>query len=428
MLTRFKARQILFEKILDQLADSSLFSSGTSPTIFIVYAHDNEKEGAAYDECVRKLISWLERVHAQILSDHSPLPPFVSKFEGTDAVGNILSNQMCLLPPSCYGPETPKTICVDKVIVCGSQVMENYSRRPSAQAYIEEIVQICSKSAEQPIQATLESQIRGRVENECGRDDFHHVITELAFLEFRKSSLPETDDMVPIVLNQHNPDDAPMRYLSVFYNTDVKLKLKSLAASSLHKLFFKLLKRLFPDNRDFIKSFEQCYRASEDVELRSGERVIREEFASIVNRRITEAYQEYWKLSCVLVRDGKLRAYTGKLGDQISQVLENVNQSMQREILKWLSPISASELHGKYHDSGTSRLQGTCDWVIQDEQFRRWYTCEASALLLLRGESRYSLEGPARQVPRLTCWRSGDGKNLLHIEGDRLGQAGPFNE
>lgn len=306
--------------------------------------------------------------------------------------------------------------------------MESYRCHPSAQAYIEDIVQICSQSADQPIETTLESRIRDCVEKQCGREDFHHVLTELAFLEARKSSLPETDEMVPVVLNQTNPDEAPMRYLSVFWTTDVKLKLKSLAASSLHKLFFKLLKCLFPDNRDFIKSFEQCYRAIEDVEFRSGERVIREEFANIVNRRITEAYQEYWKLSCVLVRDGKLRAYTGQLGDQISQVLENVDQSTQHEILRWLSPTSASELHGKYHDSGTSRLQGTCDWVIQDEQFRRWYTCEGSALLLLRGESRCSVADPACQDLRLTHCHSGDGKDLLHIEGDRLGQAGPFNE
>lgn len=388
VLTGFKAREILFETILDQLADSTLFSSGLSPTIFIVYAHNNEKDGAAYDECVRKLITWLERIHARILSDHSPLPPFVSSIEGTDPVGNILGNQMCLLPPSCYGTETPKTICVDKVVVCGSQVMESYRRHPSAQAYIEDVVQICSGSTSQPIETTLESRIRGRVEDECGRDDFHHVLTELAFLEARKSVFPETVDMVPVVLNQSNPDEAPMRYLSVFWNTDVKLKLKSPAADHLQKLFLKLLKRLFPDDRDFIKPFEQCYiQAIEDIELRSGRRVTRERFANIVNRRITEAYKEYWKLSCVLVRDGKLQAYTGKLSDRVSQALEHMSLSTQHEILEWLSPHPASKYHGIYHDSGTRRMQGTCDWVIRDEEFRQWYAFEGSALLFLCGNS-----------------------------------------
>lgn len=380
---------MLFGKILDQLAASSLFSSALSPTIFIAYAHNNEKEGSAYDECVRQLIKWLERIHTQIISDHSPLPPFVSNIEGTDAIGNILANQMCLLPPSSYGTETPKTMGVDKVIVCGSEVMEGYCRKASTPAYIEGIVRICTSRADQPTKLALESTIRERVERECVRDDFHHILTELAFLEARKSGLPETHGIIPVVLNQKNPDEAPMRYLSVFQNTDVKLKLKSPAASSLHSLFFKLLKRLFPDDRDFVEPFKKCYDcAIEDHSLDEEVVVSRKRFNQTVNQRIMEAYQEYWKLSCIAVRDGKLRAYTGKLSDQVFQVLNGMSQSTQHEILKWVSPVSASELHGKYHDAGTNRLLGTCDWVIQHRNFRRWYESEGSALLFLRGESK----------------------------------------
>lgn len=328
-------------------------------------------------------------MHAQIISDHSPLPPFVSKIEGTDAIGNILANQMCLLPPRCYGTETPKTTCVDKVIVCGSEVMEGYCRKASTPAYIGEIVQICTTRADQPTKLGLESTIRQRVEKECGRDDFHHILTELAFIEARKSGLPETHGIIPVVLNQKNPDGAPMRYLPVFQNTDVKLKLKCPAASSLHRLFFKLLKRLFPDDRDFVKPFIKCYDcAIEEHRLDEEVGVSRKRFDETVNQRITKAYQEYWKLFCVVVRDGRLQAYTGKLSNQVSQVLNGMCQSTQHEILKWVSPVSASELHGKYHDAGTSRLIGTCDWVIQHRHFRRWHASEGSALLFLRGESK----------------------------------------
>lgn len=412
----------MFEKILDQLVESSLFSSTLSPTIFIAYAHNNEKEGLGYDECVRKLITWLERIHVQIMSDHSPLPPFVSKIEGTDAIGNILANQMCLLPPSCYGTETPKTRCVDKVVVCGSEVMEGYCRKASTAAYIEGILQICTNRAHQPTKPELESAIRERVEKECGRDDFHHILTELAFLEARKSGLPETHGIIPVVLNQKNPDEAPMRYLPVFQNTDVKLKLKSPAASSLHRLFFKLLKRLFPDDRDFVEPFRKCYDcAIEDHRLDEGRVVNRKLFDESVNQRITKAYQEYWKLFCIVVRDGKLREYTGKLSDQVSQIMNGMSQSAQHEILRWVSPISASELHGKYHDAGTSRLAGTCDWVIQHRHFRRWHASEGSSLLFLRGESkRYILVSAHYGLP-LTWCRSGNWKNILHFESCRLG-------
>lgn len=381
-------RRILFEKILDQLADSGLFSSGLSPTIFIVYAHNNEKEGAAYDECVRNLITWLERIHARVLSDHSPLPPFIPRIEGTDPIGNILANQMCLLPPSCYGSETPKVKTVDKVVVCGSEVLEAYCHKKSSWAYIDEIFHICTNSAARPTKMSLELAIRERVETECDREDFHHVLTELAFLQIRKASLPEEYDMVPLVLSQRNPSEAPLRYLPVFENTDVKLKLKTPWPSSLHRLFFKLLNRLFPEDKDFIQTFRECYDSvSDDLGLDDEAAVAQDKFDIIVNQGVTKAFHKYWKLSCIVVRDGKLQAYTGKLNDQMSQVLEDVAQSTQHEILEWVSPKPASMNHEKYHDLGTSRMEGTCDWVIKDEEFRRWYAHESSALLFLRGKS-----------------------------------------
>lgn len=297
---------------------------------------------------------------------------------------------MCLLPPSCYGAETPKVRTIDKVIVCGSVVLETYCRRTSARAYIDDIIQICTNGACRSTKMTLESAIRERVDKECDRDDFHHVLTEIAFLEARRFCLSEAHGMVPVLLNETNPDQAPMRYLQVFLNTDVKLKLKSSETVSLHKLYFKLLKRLFPEERDFIKSFEQCYIQTNDyVESLGSGRVSPERFANIVNRRITEAYQQYWKVSCVLMRDGKLRAYTGKLSDQMSQALECTTQSTQHDILNWLSPHPSSRYHGIFHDSGTSRMQGTCDWVIQDEKFYRWYASGGSALLFLCGNSKY---------------------------------------
>ncbi|KAK2611771.1 hypothetical protein N8I77_005095 [Diaporthe amygdali] len=380
------AREIVFDKILDQLAASSLFSNSTiAPTIFIVYAHDNEKEGAAYDECVRKIITWLKKIHARILSDQSALPPLHARIEGTDAIRNILANQICLLPPITDSDGIPTTTSVDKVIVCGSEVLERYYENSSALSYIEDVLHICEDAADQSIIA-LSTSIRNRVEIECGKDEFHHIFTELAFLKFRKSCLPDTHGMVPVVLSQINPDEAPMRYLPLFYNTDVKLKLKSPAASPLHKLFFKLVEQLFPDDRDFIRPFRECYDSvSSELEWENVAPVTQEELDDVINFCINKAYQQYWSLFSVFVRNGKLQAYTGKLSDQVSQVLEMTGLGRQHEILNWLSPVAASELHGRFHDSGTSRMEGTCDWVIKDEKFRRWYSSKGSTLLFLCG-------------------------------------------
>ncbi|KAL1858834.1 hypothetical protein Daus18300_009832 [Diaporthe australafricana] len=384
-LTADDAREKLFNMILDQLATSSLFSnSTTAPTLFIVYAHDNEKEGSAYDGCVRKMITWLQKTHAQILSDQSPLPPLLPRFEGTDAIRNIVANQMCLLPPSTGSDGTSTRTSVDKVIVCGSEVLEKYCSKPYARSYIDEVVRICADGAEQSA-TSLESSVRQHVENEHGKSEFHHVLTEIAFLEVRNSTT-EMHGMLPVELDQRTTNDAPMQYLPIFRSTDVKLKLKSTASRSSHKLFFKTLTQLFPEDRDFIEPFGKCYDSvSIALNLDDEKPVSRNEFDDVVMPNITEAYRYYWRLFCTVIKNGKLQAYTGKLSNSISWMLEDKDTSTQHAILKWLSAVSAPELDRRYHDPGTRRIDGTCDWIVQSQEFLHWYECEGSALLSLCG-------------------------------------------
>ncbi|KAG8158615.1 hypothetical protein KVR01_011737 [Diaporthe batatas] len=372
-----QALDLLFDKILHQLATSSLFSnSDHAPNIFIVYAHDNEEQGDAHDACVRTMISWLKKINAQILSDQSPMPLHRPRIEGTGAVHNILQNQICLLPAKDNDTVTPTATSVDKVIVCGSEVLERYYGMPSALAFIKDVVQICVDGADQ-------SKIRDRVEAECGKPGFHHILTELAFLEFREFHSSKKHSMVPVMLSQV-ADVAPMQYLPIFDSTDVKLKLKSPAASDLHKLFFKLLVQLFPTDGDFIEPFQQCYESTSKRLNQEGE-LTRECFNNIVNRSISDAYQTYWARFCVAVRNGKLQAYTGKLGHDVAALRRIQDVQTTHKILKWVSPVPALERHGKFHNKGTNRLEGTCNWIIQDRKFLQWYESEGSELLVLCG-------------------------------------------
>jgi len=383
---------MLFQKLLDELAACSLFSNAArAPNMFIIYAHHNAREGFAYDGHVKYIINWLRKIHAQILSDQSPLPPFENRIEGNNAIRNILSNQLCLLPPQSDDDGMPIATSVDKIIICGSEVLENYCGRASVQSYMRDIANICKTGADQSL-SELQSILQARIESESCSEDFHHMFTELAFLAVRKAALPEAHGMVPAMLNQSTADDHPMRYLHFLSNTDVKLKL-SLSRGPwkrpLHKLFFKLLEQLFPDDRDFIRPFRECYDSiSSTLNLQEESSVPQDTFDAAVNRGITRAHQEYWSLSCTIVRDGKLRAYTGKSDKTLSKVLKTTEFETQRKILKWLSPISAAELHGRFHDMGTSRTDGTCDWIIQDEEFNRWYNCTDSKILFLRGKSK----------------------------------------
>lgn len=402
---------------MEELAASSLFSnSARAPSIFIVYAHDNIKDGVLYDGYVRNIINWLGKIHARILSDQSPLPPFKHRLENDNAIRNILANQLCLLPPALDRDGVLTATSVDNVIVCGSEVLEQYYSRPSALDYIRNIVQICTDGLRQSM-TTLHPILHAQVETFSNKDDFHHIFTELAFLEVRKHVFPEAHGMIPLQLSQIDAGEAPMRYMPMFDNTDIKLKLDSLTFTSLHKLFFKLLEQLYPEDRDFIRPFrESYYSINSTLEPQNYSKVTPGRFEVILGRGISEAYRKYSSLSGAFVRDLKFQASSGIASYEVSRVLSMLSQEIQDKILDWLSPISPTELHGKYHDLGTSRLHGTCNWIIKDQEFCRWHSSKGSALIFLYGNSMLCVFAYLRLERVLILCTSGNWKNLCHIQ------------
>lgn len=375
----------MFNSILDDLATFDLFSNPSlEPTIFIVYAHDNNKEGEAHAQCVQTIIEWLRQIHAQILSDQFPVSDFDDEFN-QGAISNIVDNQLCLLPPRTDRAEKPTRKSVQKVIVCGSDVLESYYNKPWVSRYIQDIVEIVKSQAAQPIDL-LRSSLKHRVNTERlnPKSEFHHVVTELAFLELRTShfeGIQRPHGMVPVSLKQ-DEDEAPMQYLPFFFNSDLKLKLKSLEKSSLHKLFFKLLEQLFPHHINFIKPFKKIYDSILDT-LDESE----EQLHSIIDRHITQLHKEYRNRSSVRMRSQQVEEYTGNLGKNVSKVLETTKLEKYQATLNWLSPINAPKLPRKYDNLETSRMEGTCDWIIEDEEFCRWRGHDGSALLFLCGDS-----------------------------------------
>lgn len=418
-----KAHGTVFSRILDELAKLSPFSNSIlAPKVFIVYAHDNENEGEAYEQHVKAMISWLRRVHAQILSDQFAVFDFDHTPDRQGAIRSIVANQLCILPP--YTGPAEKATSVDKVIVCGSDVLENYYNKPWVLPYVKKIVGIVNAKATQSTDS-LQLEIEDCVHTESVKHDFHHVITELAFLQVRKTHSDQRRQphgMVPVSLTQGG-DEAPMQFLPLFTNSDLKLTLKSTEESSLHKLFFKLLEQLFPDDIDIIGLFKKCYNSIvETLELNSKMSESKDELQNMITQHISEAHIEYQGRSSVRIRDGKVQEYAGKLGENVSRFLKMTEQKTQWSILNWLSPIKVHNLHGKYDDLETDRIEGTCDWVIQDEKFCRWRDYEGSSLLFLRGNSKCLSFSYLGRDYLLTQHRSGNGQNLLNVKSNRLGQ------
>lgn len=137
--------------------------------------------------------------------------------------------------------------------------------------------------------------------------------------------------MVPVSMKQ-DEDKAPMQYLPFFLNSDLKLKLKSLEKSSLHKLF-KLLKHLFPDHIDCIEPFKKCYDSILETLDES-----QDQLHNNINRHIARAYEEYRGRSSVHLSNSKAQEWAGNLGENVSQVLETTKLEKYQATLAWLSP------------------------------------------------------------------------------------------
>lgn len=248
----------LFDRLLDILADTDQFGRQASASIFIVYAHDSDVAGNAGAQCVRSLIKWLLVIRSRLLSDKSPLR---WPREGGIAVAqNILSNQFCLLPRGGITSDIEEEITsVDKVILCGSNVLKNTMSTPSLNPYVDSIVACYNQAQSRNMQSKdIQDEIRTIVERHCNSDGFHHVLTELALLKLRRSASPgDNGNIIPVALGGDG-----MRYLSFLNNCDLFLKLgSSLGLASQHKLFFNLLRQLYANSHTHTVTdvFHRCY-------------------------------------------------------------------------------------------------------------------------------------------------------------------------
>ncbi|RYP92365.1 hypothetical protein DL770_001567 [Monosporascus sp. CRB-9-2] len=95
-----------FVRLLRSFADLDFFSHSNTPTIFIVYAHDNSQVGTANANHVHDIIEWLLAIRSRTVSDKSPLLWYTEDRHPDSAPArNILNNQFRLLP-TCSSPDS----------------------------------------------------------------------------------------------------------------------------------------------------------------------------------------------------------------------------------------------------------------------------------------------------------------------------------
>ena len=259
-----------FQVALDSLKKADLGS--TSPSLFIVYAHDNPTRYPEYSAdaaMVRQLIHWMDQdLQLDLYSDKNALgrgrlaaaKPTETP-TSADRSTNILKNQICLLPGN--------DLSVNWVILCGSALLGHLSQSEMYAVYDERLNSIL-QTAKLNDSGALYKQLGVGLALSAPKqkEAVHHVLTELNFIHHRLSQEDHKSSVVPVLLNGDRQTSLPKYYTDDF---DVRIGMAhpdpayQTRGLGLRFGFFELLRRIFNDqkeNLDTIKAVENTFKSN----------------------------------------------------------------------------------------------------------------------------------------------------------------------
>ncbi|KAI2782934.1 hypothetical protein F4815DRAFT_442922 [Daldinia loculata] len=359
------AREELFSAILGVFADIDVFSHSTSPSIFIVYAHENPKlDTRANAESVKRLIEYFRRIRARIISDKSPLPLFDGREGGSAATRNVLDNQFCLLPAPNDSNGTVSS--VERVVVCSSGLLKRYYEDPFTSSYIGAIEASYTKGQTASSVQQLKKGIREVVEDSCSHYAFHHVLTELAFLKIRRSLSRDNHGIIPVALNQDS-----LTYLPFLDNCDLFLKLKSPKKVDLHWLFFALLRQIYTSADSLITRFKDCYDAAIkqlNLEAAIAKGIAQERVMVVGWDEIRKAMDEVRQLDSAAFRNSIQKSQLQNILSRVDEIPQTDKMDKRSLFLHELPSVPYRDRK----DRNRERVGGTCEWFTNHETFRKW--------------------------------------------------------
>ncbi len=282
--------EYLFEKAL--LTLNSLEVSN-KPSLFLVYAHDNPAHGKAEAKTSKYLIEKLFEIRGvNLFSDQMPTGQrYSSSSEDQKKDGkleDILTNQLCLLPYQLIEGVKP----VNKVVVCCSEVLGKYLKDwPDYNTFYEALRDAYSedreaylKDNEQKGTSAIREVVRKFSQEPEYKARFHHVLTEIAFLQIRKEHLQDQHGIIPVALTPNSYEQCLAHFIPA---TTVRMedipRLEGQARAgrevypnqSRHGVLFKVIERVLVDSDEaqtfldkFWKGYSNCIlRLKEDATL-----------------------------------------------------------------------------------------------------------------------------------------------------------------
>ncbi len=271
--------EYLFEKAL--LTLNSLEVSN-KPSLFLVYAHDNPTYGKAEAKTSKYLIEKLFEIRGvNLFSDQMPTGQrYSSSSEDQKKDGkleDILTNQLCLLPYQLIEGVKP----VNKVVVCCSEVLGKYLKDwPDYNTFYEALRNAYSedreaylKDDEQKGISAIREVVRKFSQEEEYKAGFHHVLTEIAFLQIRKEHLKDGHGIIPVSLTQNSYEPCLAHFIpaTTVRMEDIPRLEEQVKAGevypnqSRHGVLFKVIERLLVGSEEaqifldkFWKGYSNC--------------------------------------------------------------------------------------------------------------------------------------------------------------------------
>ncbi len=265
----------LFEKALSRL--SSLKVSN-KPSLFLVYAHENKAHGKAEAGTSKYLIEKLSQIQVILYSDQTPIgKPYSSplgELKKDSKLEDILTNQLCLLPGQLRSDVKP----VDKVVVCCSEVLGSYLKWPEYDSFYQKLREAYGKDREAYLKGdeqgnawAIREVVREFSQEEKYKARFHHVLTEMAFLQIRAEQSKDGHGIIPVPLTRNSYDTCLSSFVS---STAVRMgdvpRFEEQAQAgqevypnqSRHWVLFKLIERLLvgsDEAKTFLGKFWRGY-------------------------------------------------------------------------------------------------------------------------------------------------------------------------
>ncbi len=274
---RAKSAQVdyLFEKALSTLGSLEV---SNKPSLFLIYAHDNPAYGQAKADTSKYLINKLSQIQVNLYSDQTPMGKlYLSSPEDLKKDGkleDILTSQLCLLPDPLRDDVKP----VDKVVVCCSELLGKYLGWSHYEKFYQQIQEAYLKDREAYRKngahvgaPAIRQVIRQFSQEEAYKAEFHHVLTEMAFLQIRAEQRKDQHGIIPISLTPNSYENCLAHFIPATtvrmedilrFDEQAKAGREVYPNQGRHWVLFKLIERLLVSSdeaKTFLKQFWQGY-------------------------------------------------------------------------------------------------------------------------------------------------------------------------